>query len=64
MLPELTNGIRLNNGKILEAEKISKLTDYVINKFADENLSFEEARIVIKNVSDCIGECAIVQKIK
>lgn len=64
MLPELVNGIRLNNGKILEAKKISELTEYIVNKFADEKLSQEEAQIILKNVKDTVKECAIVQKIK
>lgn len=63
VLPELVNGIRLNNGKILEAKKISELTEYIVNKFADEKLSREEARLILENAKDTIEECAIVQKI-
>lgn len=62
MLAEYRQGVMLNNGNVMEAEKISELTDYIINKFADEKLSLEESEIVLKNTKDTLRECSIVQK--
>ena len=39
--------VQMNNGKILEGEKIGKLTRFIIDKFADEGLSVDEAKVVI-----------------
>lgn len=62
MLPELKGGVILNNGKVLEEKKINELTNYIINKFADEKLCMEEAEIILKNTNDAIREHSIVQK--
>lgn len=55
--------VQMNNGEILEGEKIGKLTRFIINKFADEGLSVDEGKEVINAVTNVIGECSIIKKI-
>lgn len=57
----VSQSIQMNNGTVLEGDKISELTKHFINKFADEGLSLDEAIIVINRVKNIIGEFAIVQ---
>ena len=39
--------IQLNNGRILEGEKIGELVVSIINKFSEAGLSYDEAKIVL-----------------
>lgn len=54
--------IQLNNGKILDGEKIGELTDFIINKFSEEKLSYDEARIVLEKAQEALGECSVVEQ--
>ena len=53
--------IQLNNGKIFDGEKIGELTDFIINKFSEEKLSYVEAEIVLEKVQEKVGEYSIVK---
>lgn len=53
--------IQLNNGKIFDGEKIGELTDFIINKFSEEKLSYVEAGIVLEKVQEKVGEYSIVK---
>lgn len=53
--------IQLNNGKIFDGEKIGELTDFIINKFSEEKLSYVEAGIVLEKVQEAVGEYSIVK---
>ena len=53
-------GIQMETG-IFSGEKIGELTEFIINKFAEEKLNRDESVKVLENVKDIIGECAIVQ---
>ena len=46
----------MNNGSILSKGKIDKLVGFIINKFADEQLSVDEAKVILNNTEHIIGE--------
>ena len=54
--------IRMNDS-ILLGEKIGELTKYIINKFADEKLTRDEAVEVLKSVIEVVGEVSVVNRI-
>ncbi len=51
------------NDSILLGEKIGELTKYIINKFADEKLTRDEAVEVLKSVIEVVGEVSVVNRI-
>lgn len=55
--------VRMNNGEVLDGEKIGKLTKFIIDKFADEELSVDEGKEVLHSVTDLLGEYSIIKKI-
>ena len=55
--------IQLNNGKVLEGEKIGELVTEIINKFSEAGLSCDEARIVLGKIESVLGEFSSIQKI-
>lgn len=56
--------VQMNNGKVFNGEQIKELTEFVINKFSNEKLSYDEAIIVMRGVEDVLGESAIVSPIR
>lgn len=56
--------IELNNGKVLPGEKIEELVSEIINKFAESELSCDEAKIILDCVESVLGEFSIVQEVK
>ena len=55
--------IQLNNGKVLSGDMIGELVTDIVNKFSESGLSCEEAKIVLENTKDILGEFSTVQKI-
>ncbi|NLK79056.1 MAG: hypothetical protein GX284_15395 [Clostridiales bacterium] len=55
--------LALSTGKILKGEKIRELVNFIVNKFAEENISRDEAYQVLEEVKEVVGEVAIVQHI-
>lgn len=55
--------IQLNNGKVLRGEKIGELVTEIVNKFSESGLPCDEAKIVLENTKDILGEFSTVQKI-
>ena len=55
--------IQLNNGKVLEGEKIGELVTEIVNKFSEAGLSCDEAKIVLDEAKGILGEFSTVQKI-
>lgn len=53
--------IQLNSGETLQGDRIGELTAFIINKFADENLSYAEALIVLESAKDVVGDFCSVQ---
>lgn len=54
--------IQLNNGKVLEGEKIGELVTEIVNKFSEAGLSYDEAKIVLERTKDILGEFSIIRK--
>lgn len=46
----IIQNVRRNNGRVLEGEKIGELVSDIINKFSEEELSCDEAKIVLRCV--------------
>lgn len=55
--------IEMNNGDIFDGGKIAELVEAIIEKFSDEGLSHDEAKIVLDRVGGVIGEYSKVQKV-
>ena len=47
----------------MEGEKIGELVTEIVNKFSESGLSCDEAKIVLENAKDVLGEFSVVQKI-
>lgn len=47
--------IQLNNGKVLEREKIGELVTEIINKFAEFELSYDEAKMILNYTESVLG---------
>lgn len=54
--------IQMNNGTVLTATKAEELVRYIVNKFSEENLTYDEANIILENTKDVLGEFSKVQK--
>lgn len=50
------NSVQMSNGSVLKEEKIDKLVGFIINKFAEEKISVDEAKAILKNTEDLVGE--------
>lgn len=46
----------------MPGEKIEELVSEIINKFAESELSCDEAKIVLDRVESVLGEFSIIQK--
>lgn len=55
--------IQMNNGTIFNGHKIGELVEFIINKFSEEKLTCDEAKIVLDQAKEIIGEYSFVQKI-
>lgn len=53
-MPEFSDVV-MNDGKLLEGEKIGELVKYIINKFAKENLTRNEAIEILDRTKECTG---------
>lgn len=60
MIP--TVNVAMNNGDIFKGEKISELTEFIIDKFADEKLTYAEAKIVLDKTLKVLDEYSIIQR--
>lgn len=55
--------IELHSGRILNGEKIRELVNLIINKFAEEELSRDEAVEILNEIGKILGEFAIIQHV-
>lgn len=53
----------MNNGKVLSGELIEELVTDIVNKFSEAGLSCDEAKIILSNTREALGEFSVVQKI-
>lgn len=50
--------------KVLPGEDLTKMVKKIVNDFANEGMSRDEAMEVLKRVEEVIGEVAIVQRME
>lgn len=55
--------VQMDNGEMLNGKKIGELTEFIINKFSEENLTHDEAQIVLERTRSIIGEFSKIQSI-
>ena len=55
--------VQLNNGKILDGDKIGELVAEIVNKFSENGLSCDEAKIILERTKAVLGEFSTIQKI-
>lgn len=60
-MPEFSDVV-MNDGKLLEGEKIGELVKYIINKFAKENLTRNEAIEILDRTKECTGDAAVIRE--
>lgn len=58
------SSVTFDNGEILDGKKIGELAEFIINKFSEEKLSYEEARIVLEHTKDVLGEFCVIQSLE
>lgn len=61
-MPEFSDVV-MNDGKLLEGEKIGELVKYIINKFAKENLTRNEAIEILDRTKECAGDAAVIREV-
>lgn len=52
--------IYMNNGKVLNGKKIGTLVEAIIKKLSEENLSHDEAQIVLDKAKRTLGEYCMI----
>lgn len=57
------SSVQMGNGNIFDGKKIGELTEFVIDKFSKEGLSYDEAWIVLEQIKSTIGEFCMVQSL-
>lgn len=55
--------IESKHGKCLSGKLIEELVTDIVNKFAEDDLSYEEAKIILSRTRDALDEFSVVQKI-
>lgn len=61
-MPEFSDVV-MNDGKLLEGEKIGELVKYIINKFAKENLTRNEAIEILDRTKEGTGDAAVIREV-
>ena len=46
----------MENGEIFPREKVSELVQEILNKFAEEELSVHEAKLILQRTIDVVGQ--------
>lgn len=54
----------MSNGNLFKGEKISELTESIIDKLADEKLTYAEAKIVLGKALEVLDEYCVLQSFK
>lgn len=53
--------IQMNNGTIFSGEKTRELVQGIIDKFSEEGLTCDEAKIVLNSVQSVLGEFSVIK---
>lgn len=56
--------VQMRNGTIFPKERIDKLVEFIINRFADEKLSVDEAKVILNQAIELVGEFSQVGNYK
>lgn len=51
----------MENGEIFPREKVSELVQEILNKFAEEELSVDEAKLILQRTIDVVGQFSVVK---
>ena len=51
----------MGNGEIFPREKVSELVQEILNKFAEEELSVDEAKLILQRTIDVVGQFSVVK---
>lgn len=54
--------VQMENGSILDGERIGELVNFIIDKFSEEKMNHDEAQIVLNKTKSIIGEYSKIQK--
>ena len=55
------NDVLMSNGEIFSGEEIGKLTKQIISVFAEKKMSVDKSKIILKRVSELLGEYSVVE---
>lgn len=53
--------IQMENGNLFDGKRIGELVEFIINKFSEEKLSYDEAKIVLNRTDEIMGEYAYLK---
>jgi len=56
----IPGGIIMGNGKILENKEIAKIVKFILNKFHEEKLTYDEAWEILHRAEELVGEYSMV----
>lgn len=56
--------VQMNNGSLFKGKKIGELATYIIDKFSQEGLSYDEAVIVLEDTKEVLGEFCKIQSLE
>lgn len=51
----------MENGEIFPREKVGELVQEILNKFAEEELSVDEAKLILQRTIDVVGQFSVVK---
>lgn len=57
----ITEDVQFGNGEVMTGEEIGKLISFIVNKFAEEGLSYEKAKYVLKRTEITIEARSFIQ---
>ena len=55
------NDVLMSNGENFSGEEIGKLTKQIISVFAEKKMSVDKSKIILKRVSELLGEYSVVE---
>lgn len=50
----ITEDVQFMNGEIMTGKEIDKLIEFIVNKFAEEELNYEKAKFVLRRAETII----------
>ena len=56
--------VQMDNGSVFNGKKIGELAAFIIDKFSQEGLSYDEAVIVLDDTKKVLGEFCKIQSLE